>query len=367
VTTVLVADDELHILMLTAMLFEELGMTVITATDGRMALEQAKLHRPDLIITDIMMPFKTGFEVCRDVRQDPELSDTPIMIISALGDEYNKLTGFEGGADDFVTKPFNVDELKARAKALLLRRAARDHVIEATSDPIPMVSTGVPLLDEALGGGLPVASNILLLGPLGSGKSLFCRRFMASGLAKSDRCLWLALDDNPKQIRQSIQRTLPHTMLDYESLNLIRFVDAYSWSSFVSPDDEPYAVTGSLDLGQLAGLIADASGDIGHTIHHKLGGRRVVDSISSLLIHFELSMVQRFLTQISRTALALGGVTTLFVLEEGTVSDQMVNNVGYLMDGVLEFGVENDQFMIRAKTMKWTPFQTRWNRVVSPY
>jgi len=363
-TKILVADDELHILMLTAMLFEEMDMDVLTATDGNMAIEMAKEHHPDLIITDIMMPFKTGFEVCRDIRKDPALADTPIMIISALGDEYNKITGFEGGADDFVTKPFNVEELKARAKALLQRRASRDVTLTSDASPLPTHDTGVSELDASLNGGLPVASNILLVGPLGVGKSEFCRRFIAKGLMQLEPCVWLALDDNPKQIRDSLSRRLPRDVGSYEESNHMRLVDAYSWAGFSHQDEERYAVTGSLELGQLSGLIADASSDIGHTIHQKAGGRRVVDSISSLLIHFELPVVQRFLTQIARNSLAFGGVTTLFVIEEGTVSDQVLNNVTYIMDGVLEFKREGDDFFIRTKTMKWVPFQNTWQAYV---
>jgi len=366
-TKILIADDEYHVLLLTEMVFKDIGMDVVTASDGEAAIEVAIREKPDLIITDIIMPKKTGFEVCKAVRSTPEIADTPIIIISALGDEYNKLTGFEEGADDFVTKPFNVEELKARAKALLLRFRNRREVPlsrEEVFEPVAIdtVSTGVGGLDEALYGGFPKGSNILVIGPVGSGKSTFARQFIVRGLQRSERCLFVALDDNPHQIRSIMDRDLKNSIAEFETLGLVRFVDAYSWSTFSVPDTERFAVTGMLELNQVAGVISDASFELGQTIQSKLGGRRVIDSISSLLINFDLPSVQRFLSQIARTAISFGGVTTLFLVEDGTVSDQTLNNVKYLMDGVIEFSEVNGEFQVRASSMKWTQFLNRWNR-----
>ena len=98
---ILIADDESNILMLLGVMLKEIDAEVITAEDGEIAIQKAKEHQPDLIITDVVMPKKNGFEVCRTIRNTPEIENTPIIILSALGDEYNKITGFEEGADDF--------------------------------------------------------------------------------------------------------------------------------------------------------------------------------------------------------------------------------------------------------------------------
>lgn len=365
-TKILIADDEFHVLMLTEMVFKDIGMDVVTAADGDEAIEVALRERPDLIITDIIMPKKTGFEVCKAVRSHPEIAETPIIIISALGDEYNKLTGFEEGADDFVTKPFNIEELKARAKALLFRFSPKKpttiHKEHVESINIDSVSTGIGALDEALNGGFPKGSNILVIGSVGSGKSTFARQFIVNGLQRSERCLFVALDDNPQQVRRIMDKDLKTPISELESLCLLRFVDAYSWSTFTVPESERFALNGMLELNQLAGIVSDASFELGQTVQSKLGGRRVVDSISSLLINFDLPSVQRFLSQIARTAISFGGVTTLFLMEDGTVSDQTLNNIKYLMDGVVEFTQTDGDFQVRASSMKWTPFTNRWNR-----
>ena len=398
---ILVADDEANILMLLEIVLKDIADEVITAENGEIAVDKAQEHHPDLIITDVVMPKMNGFEVCRAIRSIEELQDTPIIILSALGDEYNKITGFEEGADDYLIKPFNVEELKSRAKALLLRTQhyknppqetfvetidlfSKD-IEEATppfptitikdSDPEPKLSPTTPKhlesttdtvpsgnreLDHQLFGGFPKGSNILLIGPIGSGKSSFARNFVKEGLDHGDPALWLAVDDDPQRIKQSFALSLSDDVEAYEENSKLRFVDAYSWSSLVSTDAEKYAVTGSLELNQLSGIISDASYDLGHTIQHKAGGRRVVDSISSLLIHFDLAAVQRFLSQIARTAVAFGGVTTLFILEEGTVSDQTLNNIKYIMDGILEVKTFNDERYIRVASMKWSRYHNDW-------
>lgn len=375
--TVLIADDEPNILLLTEMLFKDMGMTVITATDGQEALDKIFESTPDLVITDVIMPHKTGFEICKAVRANPSTENIPIIILSALGDEYNKITGFEGGADDYITKPFNVEELKMRSKTLLMRHKAREKAQEElpqkTNSEQPSYTKGVtinttlsgtPCLDKNLFGGLPIGSNILLIGKLGSGKSTLARQFVIEGLGHGDRTLFVALDDNPQQIRKQFDiegaSKLDRPLEEFDRTNLIRFVDAYSWSTLTGSSEEPFAINGALELNNLAGVISDAGYDLGQTVQHKLGGRRVIDSISSLLVDFELPQVIRFINQVARTAVSFGGVTTLFIIEEGTVTEQVLNNIKYVMDGVIQLEKRNDDFYLQVSSMKWTNFNGEW-------
>ncbi|MFC1753495.1 ATPase domain-containing protein [Thermoproteota archaeon] len=368
-TKILIADDEPNILLLSKVLFEDLGMTVITAKDGSEAIEKAISEKPDMAILDVIMPKKTGFEVCRSIRNTSAISNMPIIILSALGDEYNKITGFEEGADDYITKPFNLEELKLRAKTLLFRHQSRQSTIKHVSvQPSPTdtdisietVPTGIPELDKCLYGGLPKGANILLVGPVGEGKSTFSRQFIAQGLEKGDRCLFIALDDNPKKIRDQLSANLNKNISDFDKIDLIRFIDAYSSESLSNDGHEKFSITGPLELNHLSALISDASAEIGQTVQNKLGGRRVIDSISSLFIHFELSSVQRFINQIARTSIAFGGVTTLFILEKGTIDDISLNNIKYIMDGIIEFAKIEGKISARVASMKWTPYSNQW-------
>jgi DNA-binding response OmpR family regulator len=115
---VLVAEDDPRILLLVRRNLEKEGYKVITAQDGETALSQAEMTEIDLVLLDIGLPRLNGFEVCRRVR---EFSTVPIIMLTALGQEADKVKGLELGADDYLTKPFGVQELLARIKAVLRR------------------------------------------------------------------------------------------------------------------------------------------------------------------------------------------------------------------------------------------------------
>lgn len=114
----LVADDETTLLKGIKFNLENEGYEVSTATDGEQALELARSEVFDLILLDVMMPKLDGMEACRRIR---EFSTVPIMMLTAKSEDADKLMGFESGADDYLTKPFNILELKARVRALLRR------------------------------------------------------------------------------------------------------------------------------------------------------------------------------------------------------------------------------------------------------
>ena len=115
---VLIVDDEARILRLVRSNLEPQGYKVLTAMDGESALTAAEMNDPDLIILDLMLPRLDGFEVCRRLR---EFSTVPIIILTAKGEEVDKVKGLDAGADDYLTKPFGVPELLARIKAVLRR------------------------------------------------------------------------------------------------------------------------------------------------------------------------------------------------------------------------------------------------------
>jgi DNA-binding response OmpR family regulator len=124
---VLVVDDEPTIVEFVKINLEKAGFEVLTAGDGEAALQVAAASQPDVIVLDIMLPGKDGFEVCRELRRT---SSTPIIMLTARDDDIDKVLGLELGADDYLTKPFNPRELVARIKAIL-RRVDRRSTINA--------------------------------------------------------------------------------------------------------------------------------------------------------------------------------------------------------------------------------------------
>ena len=118
---ILVVDDEKLLVKGIRFNLENEGYEVITGCDGMEAVELAGSENPDLIVLDLMMPRLDGLEACGKIR---EFSDVPIIMLTAKADDMDKLLGFEHGADDYLTKPFNILELKARIKALLRRSRA---------------------------------------------------------------------------------------------------------------------------------------------------------------------------------------------------------------------------------------------------
>ncbi|MDH7500769.1 MAG: response regulator, partial [candidate division NC10 bacterium] len=116
---ILVADDNPHILEVVSMTLETLDYRILMARDGEEALEQAKKERPDLILLDIMMPKKNGFEVCRELKQSREFREIPIVMLSAKAQKEDKFWGRDAGADDYITKPFDPLELERVVTRLL--------------------------------------------------------------------------------------------------------------------------------------------------------------------------------------------------------------------------------------------------------
>jgi two-component system alkaline phosphatase synthesis response regulator PhoP len=131
---ILVVDDDREIVRLVRAYLEQAGYQVLVAYDGDGALRVLRRDRPDLIVLDLMLPGRDGWEVTRIVRNDPNLASTPIIMLTARVEDQDKIVGLELGADDYVPKPFNPREVVARVRAVLRRaqgEAAPPRVIQA--------------------------------------------------------------------------------------------------------------------------------------------------------------------------------------------------------------------------------------------
>jgi DNA-binding response OmpR family regulator len=144
--TILIVDDEKTLRETVAHLLEREGYRVVSAGDGREALEVFRAERPDVVLLDLMLPELSGMEVCRILRHE---SDVPILMLTARSSEIDKVVGLEVGADDYVTKPFSLPELLARVRALLRRR--ENALLPATPDrPVDLGRVQVDLRGHRL-------------------------------------------------------------------------------------------------------------------------------------------------------------------------------------------------------------------------
>lgn len=123
---ILLVDDEPDILEIIGYNLSAEGYEIFTAKNGIKAIAQAKKHKPNLIILDVMMPEMDGIEACEKLRNIPELSETVITFLTARGEDYSQVAGFEAGADDYITKPIKPKVLVSKVKALLRRFKEED-------------------------------------------------------------------------------------------------------------------------------------------------------------------------------------------------------------------------------------------------
>lgn len=126
-TKVLVADDDPNVREIIRLYFSKQQIDLVVASDGQQAIEMMEKEMPDMVILDVMMPQMDGFEACREIRKK---WDTPIIMLTAKDEEFDRVLGLELGADDYVTKPFSPRELVARIRAVLRRMQPKDKAVE---------------------------------------------------------------------------------------------------------------------------------------------------------------------------------------------------------------------------------------------
>ena len=135
---ILVVDDDKQIARLIRSYLEQAGYQVIVAYDGETALHALRRESPDLVVLDLMLPDRDGWDVTRTVRSDPALAATPIIMVTARVEDTDKIVGLELGADDYLTKPFNPRELVSRVRAVLRRTSGQPAPVSAALEAGPL-------------------------------------------------------------------------------------------------------------------------------------------------------------------------------------------------------------------------------------
>lgn len=138
---ILIIDDEPDVADLVSYHLKAMGYQVETVNDPNVSIGTARSFLPDLVILDIMMPDLNGIQICRILRADPRLKNTPIIFLTAKGEETDRIAGFETGCDDYICKPFIIKELMLRVQSILRR------VVQGTSEEIKRLQVGQIILD----------------------------------------------------------------------------------------------------------------------------------------------------------------------------------------------------------------------------
>ncbi|MFO0752818.1 MAG: response regulator [Thermodesulfovibrionales bacterium] len=146
---ILVIDDEADIVELVRYNLEKEGYSVESAPEGESALRKVKGGRYDLLVLDLMLPGIHGLDLCRTIRSDPSLSRVPIVMLTAKGEEVDRIVGLEMGADDYLAKPFSPRELVARIKAVLRRTEALKEPVRIRGEGDDVLRTGDIVIDRA--------------------------------------------------------------------------------------------------------------------------------------------------------------------------------------------------------------------------
>jgi DNA-binding response OmpR family regulator len=141
--TILVIDDDELVSRTLQRALKMYDYNVMVSNSGTEGLQLARRHKPDLFVLDVVMPGTDGYQVCRQVRGDPILKDTPILFLTAKSKDEDKIEGFRAGGDDYLSKPFNMEELQLRIRAIIRRTS----VLAAEPDRVSQVLVGDVLLD----------------------------------------------------------------------------------------------------------------------------------------------------------------------------------------------------------------------------
>ncbi|MBP7694224.1 MAG: response regulator transcription factor [Anaerolineales bacterium] len=209
---ILVVDDEPKVARLARDYLEKNGFRVVTAADGQAALAMARREKPDLVILDLMLPGLDGREVCRILRRE---SEVPIIMLTALSEEIDQVTGLEIGADDYITKPFSVRALVARVRALLRRTRgevkapsiARVGGLEINSEKYAVTFRGQPIRFT------PNEFKLLYLLASRAGQTL-TREQLLEDLHGAASSLDRSVDSHIKNLRKKLETAAGEPMIE---------------------------------------------------------------------------------------------------------------------------------------------------------
>lgn len=204
---ILVVDDDRQLVRLVLSYLQQANYQVLTAYDGETALRTIRTERPDLVILDLMLPDRDGWDIIRAVRSNEQLARLPIITLTARIEDSDKIIGLELGADDYITKPFNPREVVARVRAVLRRSAgapAQSRIIQVGALRVDLARHEV-MVDERAVEVTPTEFEILKLLMESPGHAFTRMEMIEKGLGYSYAGMERAIDSHIKNLRKKIE------------------------------------------------------------------------------------------------------------------------------------------------------------------
>lgn len=352
---ILIVDDEAFIRQVLGDVLRNWGHEVAEAADGAEGLAGVQAERPDVVISDLVMPNLDGIGLVSALRADPTTSDLPIVLLSGTDALSDPLEGFKSGADIVV----------AKADAFTTLPAAVANLLGEPIDKIPpagrlasLVTLGSPALDQALGGGVPIGHNILILGPSWLSRAIAADAFIGAGLIRGDPTMVVALASPPDELRDSIDRFLPLASAHYEESGTLAIIDGVS-----AAQDQPPAAELALSAQPTADEVATAMTLAGQTIGQNetdlAGGQRVIEAIECLAAGGSGAKIARLIEAIARSSVAHGSVTTLFLLD-GAAAGMTTGRIERVVDATVEVRTDGMRAEARVLRAGWTETNADW-------
>lgn len=217
------------------------------------------------------------------------------------------------------------------------------------------VSTGISSLDKLIGGGFPLDSAILLIGPPGTGKTTLCQQFLYNGLQKSEKGIYITSDSSPEDVISTMNGFSWDIKSFIREMKLM-FLDMYSWRAGGAEEEKwKRVIKGGLDIDTLNLTLSEVL----RSLTNSNQKRGIFDSLSTMLLYIPTEVVIRFIP-IFIAKIKKQGITGVLVLEEGVHDEKTVNTLNFMTDGLIETKLEGNSKFMRIPRMRGTKSKGEW-------